>query len=79
MRHTGGYGTTKKKYEGVCYDGPWEGRIIAHDYPWIRITIAPPISVFDPIVNLNDTISYTIAIYKWQRDLRKWVFDPRGT
>jgi hypothetical protein len=66
------------RFEGICYDGPWEGRQISYDMPWYRVALVPALGIVDwQEADRFSSLHVTYATYVWQRDLRKWVFDPR--
>ena len=64
-----------RQYAGVCYDGPEEGRSYAWDRPRFHVAIYKPMSMWD--YNMDGPVlpeNIRQHEYRWQRDLKKWVF-----
>lgn len=65
-------------YEGRVYDGPWEGRNLAHHslwYPFYWLDRGP-MTAYCPIYNELPPVAVTAKQfeYRWSHSLRAWVF-----
>lgn len=63
------------RFSGICYDGPKEGMMIAHDGPYYRIPIYPHrVRAPDYFAEGQANISYRVGTYVWSYPMRKWVW-----
>jgi hypothetical protein len=64
------------RFAGECYDGPWQGKHYASDWPVFNVAIYPPLPRLD--IQPGDLVG-DVTVYKrsyvWSRSLRKWCFE----
>jgi len=63
------------KYEGVCFDGPWRGKMYTHQWSYFRIAIAPYLAKAlrdDP--ECKTMLDITYGEYRWSFSLNAWTY-----
>jgi hypothetical protein len=62
----------RDRYEGVCYDGPHEGKSYSYPTPYFRVALFEPLQGFH--WNADPTLDFRTGDYRWSNALRKWVW-----
>jgi len=62
---------TKERYEGVCLDGPLQGKIL--DCKWTRFTVSKPVEESPRFRTFSSQI---IGAYQWNDLTHKWEWQP---
>ncbi len=66
-----------REYEGVCYDGPFEGEHVSQPHPWHRKPVYRPLRQPLPYGDYVMPEAVFVEEYRWSRPLRKWVWVQR--
>lgn len=61
-------------YEGVCYDGPHEGRRHKQEYSEFRVALYGDMPIRYAEHMTPEYLEVKTGTYRWSVPLRKWVF-----